>query len=67
MRPAISIYPGVDPIIGVRSAKQLDRDKPGVNGSRSGAIYQWADGSLVYAYRTKGGTIVVRPAVTVSA
>lgn len=59
-RPAISLYPGVDPILGVRTAGFLERDKPGVTGAYHGAIYQFADGTTLYAYRTRGGTIVVR-------
>ena len=61
MRPAIILYPGVDPILGVRTAGFLNRDKPDAKGAGNGAIYQFENGSTIYAYRTRCGTIVVRP------
>lgn len=61
-RPAIIIYAGVNPILGVRTAKLLDRDKPDATGMRCGAIYAFENGDVLYAYRTKAGAVVVRPA-----
>lgn len=60
----IVIHDGIDPAKAVELARLFQLDKPTESGIWHGTIYgpSWGRAGHAFVYRTKAGTVVVRPA-----